>query len=143
MATLSLSHAHITQALLDSPDNGKTLDLTKWGFTEVSEASARELSCIGASDEENVGVVTRYGQHCTLRRRVHSHPGSFSIALSSNLLTNLPQSFELLERLRYLNLRQNSFSTFPNVVRVIFSYVIIFQSLNPPHSLRNCHLWKS
>jgi hypothetical protein len=59
MATLSLSHAHITQALLESPDNGETLDLTKWGFTEVSEASAQELSRIGANDEENVGVVTR------------------------------------------------------------------------------------
>jgi Leucine-rich repeat (LRR) protein len=43
--------------------------------------------------------------------------GSLSVALSSNLLTSLPQSFELLERLRYLNLRQNSFSTFPDVVR--------------------------
>ncbi|KAF9520540.1 hypothetical protein BS47DRAFT_1311488 [Hydnum rufescens UP504] len=111
MAALSLSHAHITQALLESPDNGETLDLTKWGFTEVSEASAQELSRIGAKDEEDIGVVTR-------------------IALSNNLLTSLPQSFDLLGRLRYLNLRQNSFSTFPDVLTELPSLEILDISRN-------------
>lgn len=59
MATLNLSHGHITQALLDSPDNGETLDLTKWGFTEVSDSSAHELARIGAKDDQDDGIVTR------------------------------------------------------------------------------------
>lgn len=40
------------------------------------------------------------------------------IALGYNRLATLPTSFALLSRLRYLNLRNNSFSVFPHVVRL-------------------------
>lgn len=38
------------------------------------------------------------------------------IALSHNRLATLPTAFALLSRLRYLNLKNNSFSVFPDVV---------------------------
>jgi Leucine-rich repeat (LRR) protein len=38
------------------------------------------------------------------------------LALGSNQLTTLPNEFMYLSRLRYLNLKHNSFSTFPDVV---------------------------
>lgn len=59
-STLSLSHDHITQALLTSDDEGETLNLANWGFSEVSEASAEELAAIGKSKSEGLGIVTRY-----------------------------------------------------------------------------------
>ena len=40
----------------------------------------------------------------------------YRLALGSNLLTTLPDEFMYLSRLRYLNLKHNSFSTFPDVV---------------------------
>jgi Leucine-rich repeat (LRR) protein len=40
-----------------------------------------------------------------------------SIALGHNRLTTLPIPFGLLVRLRYLNLKNNSFTVFPEVVR--------------------------
>lgn len=39
-----------------------------------------------------------------------------SLALHKNNLSSLPASFNLLRRLRYLNLRSNAFSYFPDVV---------------------------
>jgi Leucine-rich repeat (LRR) protein len=40
----------------------------------------------------------------------------YRLALASNQLTTLPNEFMYLSRLRYLNLKHNSFSTFPEVV---------------------------
>ena len=40
----------------------------------------------------------------------------YRLALGSNQLTTLPDEFMYLSRLRYLNLKHNSFSTFPDVV---------------------------
>jgi len=42
---------------------------------------------------------------------------SYRIALGNNRLTTLPTELALLTRLRYLNLKHNSFSTFPRAVR--------------------------
>jgi len=39
------------------------------------------------------------------------------VALGYNRLATLPMAFALLARLRYLNLRANSFTVFPDVVR--------------------------
>lgn len=38
------------------------------------------------------------------------------IALGYNRLATLPMAFALLSKLRYLNLKSNSFSVFPDVV---------------------------
>jgi Leucine-rich repeat (LRR) protein len=38
------------------------------------------------------------------------------MALGNNRLTTLPTELALLTRLRYLNLKHNSFSTFPRAV---------------------------
>jgi hypothetical protein len=40
----------------------------------------------------------------------------FRVALGYNRLATLPTAFALLSRLRYLNLQNNSFSVFPDVV---------------------------
>lgn len=115
---MSLSHEHITQALLTSDDDGETLNLANWGFTEVSEASAEELASVGKSGSEDDGIVTRFVafKQPWLHRPVASSLLQYRIALNSNLLTTLPRSFELIRKLRYLNLRANSFTAFPLVV---------------------------
>ena len=38
------------------------------------------------------------------------------LTLGNNRLSTLPTELELFTRLRYLNLRRNNFSTFPDVV---------------------------
>lgn len=42
----------------------------------------------------------------------------FRLALGNNRLTTLPTEFALLNQLRYLNLRHNSFPSFPEIVRI-------------------------
>lgn len=42
---------------------------------------------------------------------------AYRIALAHNRLTTLPMAFSLLSRLRYLVLKNNSFTVFPDVVR--------------------------
>lgn len=59
---LSLTHEHITQALLTSDDEGETLNLANWGFTDVSETSGEELASIGKSNSDGTGIVTRFVQ---------------------------------------------------------------------------------
>lgn len=46
----SLSPAHIAEALVQSPDNGATLDLTHKNLTDVGESGAQELATIGRED---------------------------------------------------------------------------------------------
>lgn len=57
---MSLSHEHITQALLTSDDDGETINLANWGFSEVSETAGEELASIGKIKPEEAGVVARY-----------------------------------------------------------------------------------
>lgn len=54
-----LGHEHITQALLTSDDDGETINLANWGFSEVSEAAGEELSQIGKTGPEEPGIVAR------------------------------------------------------------------------------------
>ena len=116
LPSTSLSHAHIVEALQNSPDNGATLDLTHGHLTDVGELGAEELATIGREDNvEDESSVLRCDQSTsymclyltTLNR----------IALGYNRLATLPMTFALLSRLRYLNLKNNSFSIFPDVVR--------------------------
>ena len=44
------------------------------------------------------------------------------IALSHNRLTTLPMTFALLSHLRYLALKSNNFTVFPDVVRTYTSF---------------------
>jgi hypothetical protein len=53
----SLSHTHISEVLLQSPDNGATLDLTHRNLTDVGETGAEQLATIGR--EEVVGNESR------------------------------------------------------------------------------------
>jgi hypothetical protein len=46
----SLSRVHISDALLQSPDSGATLDLTHRNLTDVGESGAEELATIGRED---------------------------------------------------------------------------------------------
>lgn len=59
MHAISLDHSHISQALVVSPDGGKTLDFSALSLTEVSGASAEELSRVGAQTDDDIGTVTR------------------------------------------------------------------------------------
>ncbi|KAJ8517452.1 hypothetical protein ONZ45_g5378 [Pleurotus djamor] len=93
----SLNACHITDALLKSPDNGATLDLSRLNLTEVDDARAEELA--GRNDEE------QDSQSSVLR-----------IALSHNKLSQLPRSCVLWSSLRYLNLKSNAFTEFPDVL---------------------------
>jgi len=52
------------------------------------------------------------------------------IALGHNRLATLPTAFALLSRLRYLNLKNNSFSVFPDVVcSAAFSVAILASNM--------------
>ncbi|KAL0947467.1 hypothetical protein HGRIS_013573 [Hohenbuehelia grisea] len=112
----SLGSYHISDALLRSPDDGATLDLTKQNLTEVGESGAEELATIGRNEDEDESIVTR-------------------VALSHNQLTTLPRAFALLSRLRYLNLRSNSFTVFPDVLTMMPSLDTLDISHNKLRSL--------
>ena len=58
LPSISLTHAHISEALLHSPDNGTTLDLAKKSLTDVGDSGAEELAVIGKDNLKN--VVLRY-----------------------------------------------------------------------------------
>ena len=46
----SLSHVHISEALLKSEDNGETLDFSHMRLTDVGEYGAEQLATIGRED---------------------------------------------------------------------------------------------
>lgn len=96
----SLTHADISRALLDSTDNGKTLDFSHKNISDVGESGAEELAAIGVEGLNGECIVSR-------------------VALGYNRLATLPMAFALLTHLRYLNLRANSFTVFPEVLTVM------------------------
>ncbi|KAF8321682.1 hypothetical protein DL93DRAFT_1449899 [Clavulina sp. PMI_390] len=118
-AHVPLTHEDITRALVSSDDQGETINLASWGFTEVGEDAGRDLAAVGKEHPDDDGIVTR-------------------IALNGNSLTDLPRSLELINRLRYLNLRANAFSAFPAVLMSLPRLEILDISRNaitelPPH----------
>lgn len=119
LPSTSLSHVHIADALQQSPDSGATLDLTHKNLTDVGESGAQELATIGREDiVEDESSVLRYDVHPFTQEHIYSLLVVFfdRIALGYNRLATLPMAFALLSRLRYLNLKNNSFSVFPDVV---------------------------
>jgi hypothetical protein len=75
---MSLNHEHITQALLTSDDDGETINLANWGFSEVSEAAGEELSHIGKTKPEDPGIVAR----CV--RCKHACPHKLKLSIASH-----------------------------------------------------------
>lgn len=55
----SLTHTEISQALLDSPDEGGTLDFSHKNIGNVGDRGAEELAAVG-TDDHNECVVLRY-----------------------------------------------------------------------------------
>ncbi|KAG6379191.1 RAM signaling pathway protein-domain-containing protein [Boletus reticuloceps] len=97
----SLTDQHLAEALASSLDNGATLDFTHKYLTDVGEDGAERLATAGRREFSTDDTpITR-------------------IALGYNRLATLPTAFALLSRLRYLNLKNNSFSVFPDVVLCI------------------------
>ncbi|KAJ3811149.1 RAM signaling pathway protein-domain-containing protein [Lentinula lateritia] len=92
---ISLNSSHIQEALARSNDGGVTLVLMKKNFADVDSDAAEELATIGREFPED------------------------EISLGHNRLTTLPMEFALLSRLRYLNLKSNCFSVFPDVLTLM------------------------
>jgi Leucine-rich repeat (LRR) protein len=113
----TLTHLHIEDALSQSQDNGATLQFVKLGLTNLGAEAAEELATIGRTSTEDESRIERYvlgGPDLNIRGNVTS---LYRMALGNNRLTTLPTEFALLSRLRYLNLKSNCFSVFPDVVR--------------------------
>lgn len=55
-----LTHADIAQAMLDSPDEGSTLDFSHKNLGDIGETGAEELATIGTNDHSNECTVLRY-----------------------------------------------------------------------------------
>ncbi|KAH9966745.1 RAM signaling pathway protein-domain-containing protein [Russula dissimulans] len=107
ISATSLNHVRISEALLQSEDNGATLDFSHKGLTDVGEYGAEQLATIGREDSmEDESSVLR-------------------ITLAANRLATLPMAFALLSRLRYLNLKNNCLAVFPDVLTVMPSLEIL------------------
>ncbi|KAF7353640.1 Leucine-rich repeat-containing protein SOG2 [Mycena venus] len=89
--------AESRNAVVASTDRGATLVFLKQNLTDIGEEAAAELAGLG---REGGTLVER-------------------IALGQNRLTTLPTAFALLSRLRYLNLKNNSFAVFPDVLTLL------------------------
>lgn len=94
LVSMPLTPSLIADAVRNSADAGITLVLSKKNITEVGAEAAEELASIGTEEQD---VLER-------------------LALGNNRLTTLPTEFASLSRLRYLNLKHNGFSTFPDVL---------------------------
>ncbi|KAJ4488536.1 RAM signaling pathway protein-domain-containing protein [Lentinula aciculospora] len=97
---ISLNADHIQDALARTNDGGATLVLMKKNLTDISSDAAEELATIGREFPED---------ECSVQR----------ISLGHNRLTALPMEFALLSRMRYLNLKSNCFSVFPDVLTLM------------------------
>ncbi|EJU05554.1 hypothetical protein DACRYDRAFT_104040 [Dacryopinax primogenitus] len=106
-----LVQEHIDKAVSASEDNGETIDLSQRGFNAISDEGVGLLRRAGGGDEEEGGKVKR-------------------IAMTHVALRELPISFSTLMRLRYLNMRGNLFTTFPEVLTSMPSLEILDISRN-------------
>ncbi|PPQ71494.1 hypothetical protein CVT26_011261 [Gymnopilus dilepis] len=97
-----LSLTQIAEAVRSSPDGGTTIVLSKLGLNSIGSVEAEQLALGKAS-----GNLQQSGS--TVER----------LALGSNRLLSLPPEFAFFTRLRYLNLKHNSFAAFPEVLNLL------------------------
>ncbi|CAA7267886.1 unnamed protein product [Cyclocybe aegerita] len=95
---IPLSSAHISDAIDYSPDGGVTIYLCKLNISEIGPPEAEELAYGGQHGRQEADSIVQ------------------RLALKSNRIYSLPAEFALLSRLRYLNLRHNIFTEFPDVL---------------------------
>ncbi|KAK0434927.1 RAM signaling pathway protein-domain-containing protein [Armillaria borealis] len=95
-----LIRAHIQEALSRSEDHGTTLVFLKKNLTDIGASVVEELATVGRNSPDDGYPVER-------------------LALGNNYLTTLPMEFAHLSRLRYVNLRSNAFTTFPDVLTLM------------------------
>lgn len=113
-ASTTLSSVHIAQAIQRSDDDGATLMFSKMNISNIGAAAAEELAKVGRERPEDESPLKRFACFETLFHIYLTCP--IRIALGNNRLTILPMEFALLSQLRYLNLKRNNFSVFPEVV---------------------------
>ena len=103
--------AHIREALENSNDEGDTLDLSRRGIQEIGEEAVEMFRRGVGKDRKG---VWRWVHHRSCAFQAESH----RLALSYNSLRDgtIEDSFSRLSRLRYLNLKGNSFTCFPPAV---------------------------
>ena len=118
--SVSLTHLHISEAIEHSCDNGATLTFSKLNLSHIGTTAAEELAAIGRDVQDSQSPLKRYIGFCAVFTNYSTLTYVVRIALGNNHLTTLPTEFALLSRLRYLNLKHNNFSTFPDVVGVLF-----------------------
>ncbi|KAG6821460.1 hypothetical protein H0H93_010184 [Arthromyces matolae] len=111
----SLSSVHIANAVQRSDDDGATLMFSKMNISTLSVAAIEELASIGRRQNEDQGHLKR-------------------IAFGNNHLTALPPEFALLSQLRYVNLKRNNFSVFPDVVRPFLKLMPSLDTLDISHN---------
>lgn len=111
----NLNPTTIAQAVDRSTDNGRTLVLSKLNLSDVSAEAAEELATVGRARPDDDCTIERFVVY--VRFPAPYNPCPHRITLGNNRLTTLPTEFALLSRLRYLNLKHNNFSNFPDVVR--------------------------
>jgi hypothetical protein len=127
-STTSLSHVHISEAVLKSEDSGATLDFSHKSLTDVGEYGAEELATIGrehSMEDESSLLRCALSSPSACREHLTDHLCLVArITLASNRLATIPMAFALLSRLRYLNLKNNCFTMFPDVVSSVLHGVL-------------------
>ncbi|KAG7452790.1 uncharacterized protein BT62DRAFT_878865 [Guyanagaster necrorhizus] len=95
-----LTRAHVQEALSRSEDHGITLVFLKKNLTDIGISVVEELATVGRNSPDDGYPVER-------------------LALGNNCLTALPTEFTHLSHLRYVNLRSNAFTNFPDVLTLM------------------------
>lgn len=109
----SLTRLHILDALDRCADAGISLEFSRLDLSDIGAAAAEELALIGNGILGKDNTVERYRTFTTsLNFCIQLHRVTFG----HNRLAALPTEFALLSSLRYLNLKYNCFTVFPEVV---------------------------
>ena len=105
-----------TSSLSYSLTGISSFNFSNKSLVEVTESGGEELAQLGRDDMLDECRILRYARDVIV---VIAHNSELfllpRIALAGNRLTSLPSTFSLLTRLRYLTLRSNSFTVFPEV----------------------------
>lgn len=110
-----LSLTQIAEAFQHSSDGGATIVLSKLAISDIGSLEAEELAHARQLGGQETGSIVERSR--TSLFSVHVAHDTFRLALGNNRLSALPPEFAFFTRLRYLNLKHNSFTAFPEVVR--------------------------